>query len=252
MAFIEYRRVTDFSQLIKDINLEVTDVLYIPVFDSFADLGIGDGDPDKPGAIAGYMDGGKLKLATYNGDGTWSPVGSDPVTPTLQQVTDEGNTTSNAIQVTGSDGVNVATGSVVLDYATNLARLDLISGGQRHSGIFISNATVQLRLGPQAGATTLLSLRATYAEFHDGSGYKRVRGDDAVDDNDFVTKRQLDSVAPTRTPDPSLSFSTTSSDMDTAHPTANVGDIFYNVDGPSIYVATKIAPGIWEIRQSGT
>jgi|GEM_PF-2813712 len=136
MALLEYRRVTDFNQLVKDINVEITDLFYVPVFDSFGDLGIGDGDPDKPGAIAGYMDGDECKLAIYNGDGTWSSVGGSP--------------------------------------------------------------------------------------------------------------------SPTRTPDPSLNFATTSADMESSHPTAAIGDIFYNVDGTDIYVATKIATGIWQIQQSGT
>lgn len=57
---------------------------------------------------------------------------------------------------------------------------------------------------------------------------------------------------PSYTPDPSLNFATTSADMESAHPTAAIGDIFYNVDGTDIYVATKIASGVWQIQQSGT
>lgn len=60
------------------------------------------------------------------------------------------------------------------------------------------------------------------------------------------------SSGPTRTPDPSLNFATTSADMESSHPTAAIGDIFYNVDGTEIYVATKMANGVWQIQQSGT
>lgn len=75
MALIEYKRASDVIHLIQDINAEVTDLLYIPVVESFWDLSVGISDPDKPGAIAAYLDGDSYALAVYNGDGTWSPVG---------------------------------------------------------------------------------------------------------------------------------------------------------------------------------
>src|SRR5690606_18725352 len=74
MALIEYKRASDVLHLVQDMNMEVTDLMYIPVVETFADLSVGISDPDKPGAIAGYMDGGQCKMAIYNGDGTWSPV----------------------------------------------------------------------------------------------------------------------------------------------------------------------------------
>lgn len=92
MAMVEYKRATDVLHLVQDINMEVTDLMYIPVVETFGDLSVGISDPGKPGAIAGYMDGAKCKLAIYNGDGTWSPVGfvptrtpdpDLPATPTL-------------------------------------------------------------------------------------------------------------------------------------------------------------------------
>lgn len=85
MAYIEYRRFTDLKSLAQDSAVEVTDVLYVPIFDDFEDLSVILGDPNKPGAIAGYIDGGECKLATYNGDGTWSPVGSGSSSPTYTQ-----------------------------------------------------------------------------------------------------------------------------------------------------------------------
>ena len=77
MAYIEYGRFRDFKSLAVDIALRVDDILYIPLFEDFSDLDIGLGDPDDAGAIAAYMDGAVCKLAVYNGDGTWSPVGGD-------------------------------------------------------------------------------------------------------------------------------------------------------------------------------
>jgi len=79
MALNIYLRASDYQILVRDRFLEASDLMYIPVADSFGDLGIGDGDPDKPGAIAAYMDGDDVKLAIYQGDGTWIPVGSDGV-----------------------------------------------------------------------------------------------------------------------------------------------------------------------------
>jgi len=88
MALIDYIRASDVQHLVQDLYLEVTGVLYLPVYESFGDLDIMDGDPDKPGAIAAYLDGDGYGLAVYNGDGTWSPAGSsgptytnDPSTP---------------------------------------------------------------------------------------------------------------------------------------------------------------------------
>jgi len=77
MALIEYKRASDVLHLVQDMNMEVTDLMYIPVVETFADLSVGISDPDKPSAIAGYMDGAQCKVAVYNGDGTWSPVGGD-------------------------------------------------------------------------------------------------------------------------------------------------------------------------------
>lgn len=77
MALIEYKRGTDVLHLMQDINMEVTDLLYIPLVETFEDLSVGISDPEKPGAIAAYMEADSVKLAVYNGDGTWSPVGGD-------------------------------------------------------------------------------------------------------------------------------------------------------------------------------
>lgn len=79
MALSEYIRTNDLKRLVQDYYLEVGGVFYLPVFESFEVLDIMDGDPDKPGAAAAYMDGGKVLLASYNGDGTWSKgIGGDP------------------------------------------------------------------------------------------------------------------------------------------------------------------------------
>jgi len=104
MALIEYKRATDVLHLAQDINMEVTDLLYIPLVESFEDLSVGISDPDKPGAIAAYMDGDSVKLAVYNGDGTWSPVGSssgptytpDPSTPNTSALSYLNTTYPNA------------------------------------------------------------------------------------------------------------------------------------------------------------
>lgn len=81
MALNEYIRASDYRHLVQDLNLEAVELFYLPVAPSFAELSIGDSDPDKPGAIAAYMDGSKYKPAVYNGDGTWSPAGGNTYTP---------------------------------------------------------------------------------------------------------------------------------------------------------------------------
>lgn len=190
----------------------------------------------------------------YNNAGTWGSVGTIPTggdTPTLQQVTDEGNTTDNAIQVSGTDNADTGVDSAVVRYTGTDAIFSALIGGSEKAAVSLGSDSAVV----SAGASQVrLALSGTLgARFLGASSVLiTVKGADAVDDNDFVTKRQLDSVAPTRTPDPSLSFSTTSADMESAHPTAAIGDIFYNVDGTDIYVATKIATGIWQIQQSGT
>lgn len=98
----------------------------------------------------------------------------------------------------------------------------------------------------------------TVAQFK-GSVLGRMDGTSDPDgyESQFATQEYVDAEisnipVPSRDTDPSLNLATTSADMDFAHPTAAIGDIYYNVDGPSIYVATKMATGIWQIQQSGT
>src|SRR5690606_9143839 len=97
MALINYNRATDATHLVRDRNVEVLDLFYAPYAEVEGDLGIGDGDPAKPGAIASVSVDGEVKLAVYQGDGTWKIVG-ELDTPTLQEVTDEGNVTTNFIE----------------------------------------------------------------------------------------------------------------------------------------------------------
>lgn len=98
MALNIYLRASDYRALVRDRFLEVSDLMYIPVADSLEDLGIGAGDTGKPGAVAAYMDGAVCKLAVYNGDGTWSPVGGDSgPTYTPNNTLDPFSTTSAAL-----------------------------------------------------------------------------------------------------------------------------------------------------------
>lgn len=192
----------------------------------------------------------------FNNLGTWGSVGTVPTgssTPTLQSVTDEGNSTDNTIQVSGSDNTDGGIDSVAMSYLPNNGRIALITSGEQRATLYLTNGTAALWSG-LTGPRLIVGTSGGGTRFQNESGvFVTVKGADAVSDDDFVTKRQLDSSSsPTRTPDPSLSFSTTSADMESSHPTAAIGDIFYNVDGTEIYVATKIATGIWQIQQSGT
>ena len=144
MALITYIRVSDNLKLVRDKNLEVTDLLYIPVADSFGDLGIGDGDPAKSGAVAAYMDGDDVKLAIYQGDGTWEPVGADPTTPTLQEVTDEGSTTTNTITALGFNANNYVDVSGRIRVRTDEAGITFQDDIQNYSHLNLHSNIVRL------------------------------------------------------------------------------------------------------------
>lgn len=75
MALTNYNRATDETHLVRDRNVEVLELFYAPYVEDEGDLSIGDGDPDKAGAIASVLTGGEVKLAVYQGDGTWKIVG---------------------------------------------------------------------------------------------------------------------------------------------------------------------------------
>lgn len=81
MALNEYKRATDERHLVQDLNVEVMELLYVPYVEDEGDLSIGDGDPAKAGAIASVLTAGEVKLAVYQGDGTWKIVG-DSSAPT--------------------------------------------------------------------------------------------------------------------------------------------------------------------------
>lgn len=81
MALTNYNRATDETHLVRDINVEVLELFYAPYVEDEGDLSIGDGDPDKAGAIASVSVDGEVKLAVYQGDGTWKIVG-DSSAPT--------------------------------------------------------------------------------------------------------------------------------------------------------------------------
>lgn len=98
MALTNYNRATDETHLVRDINVEVLELFYAPYVEDEGDLSIGDGDPAKAGAIASVLTGGEVKLAVYQGDGTWKIVGGSSApssvltvseSPTLDWSTDE-------------------------------------------------------------------------------------------------------------------------------------------------------------------
>lgn len=119
MALIEYKRSSDVLHLVQDMNMEATDLLYIPLVESFEDLSVGISDPDKPGAIAAYMDGDECKLAIYNGDGTWSPVGGSPP-PTY--TFDPSTPNTNALSYLNSTYPNARPGDQVYKTAGGMRR----------------------------------------------------------------------------------------------------------------------------------
>src|SRR5690606_27224299 len=74
----------------------------------------------------------------YNNAGTWGSVGASPtggITPTLQQVTDEGNTTDNAIQVSGTDNADIGVDSGIVRYTGTDAILSALIGGSEKAAV---------------------------------------------------------------------------------------------------------------------
>lgn len=118
MALTNYNRATDETHLVRDRNVEVLELFYAPYVEDEGDLSIGDGDPDKAGAIASVLTGGEVKLAVYQGDGTWLIVGSGSPTYT----SDPSTPNTSALSYLNSTYPNAKPGDQVYKVASGMRR----------------------------------------------------------------------------------------------------------------------------------
>jgi len=185
----------------------------------------------------------------YNNAGSWGIVGTIPtggITPTLQQVTDEGNKTNNVIQVTGQGNVDLTQQSLVMSNQGATSQVSHASGGSVGGTLLMTANDARMGTGTGTGDNCLF-VGAAFSAFQTNAGSLTVvRGADAVGDDDLVTKRQLNSVAPTYTLDPSLPDPPTLSYLNANYPTAKPGDTVYWEGTTQIVTATCYAAGKWK------
>jgi len=140
----------------------------------------------------------------FNNDAGYITAGDVPI-PTLHQVTGEGNVTTNFIEVNGISIGKSGVGSDVrasIHYTGNQTRIYNWLSGNYTSGIIIDNGQVLIfnRYANSANpGGELIINQSGNASFVNGAenAFIPVSGADAISDDDFVTKRQLDSVSPT-------------------------------------------------------
>lgn len=118
--------------------------------------------------------------------------GNLAIIPTLQQVTTAGNSTSNAIQVTGFGSFG-AEDSLAMLYNpdTNIASISIIDGGIGKSSVNLFPDQVSIHNGTTEGQ---LILRNETGLISGAAFQGRVGASPAINDNDLVTKGQVADV----------------------------------------------------------
>ncbi|WP_353183598.1 hypothetical protein [Parapedobacter lycopersici] len=110
----------------------------------------------------------------------------------LQRVTGLGNTTTNAIQISGTGNLNVATNSGYARYVSNNFQVGLLNGGATAGLLNMSPTMVQLS---GTASNIGLILQNGVAAFRDGaSTLIRAKGAAGTESDDFVTLAQLNAM----------------------------------------------------------
>lgn len=106
---------------------------------------------------------------------------------TLQEVTDEGNTTSNAISISGGSNINTNITGLIL--TSSLGGGSIYSYNQGIPGGYISFGNTTIIRALSGAEFRLASGMNTSSSFN-----TRVSGLDAEEEDEFVTKKQLDNI----------------------------------------------------------
>lgn len=195
----------------------------------------------------------------FKAGGSWGLLGSwskEGAVPTLQEVTDEGNVTNNHIFITGQNPIpSSGEGAWISSPVSGAARyarledgditgqLSLGSGNPNYDAVLVGGGN-----GLAVQESTQLTLEPTGGRISRG-GFPNILKPltlaDAVNEDHAVTKRQLDAVAPTYTPDPSLPSTGILAYLNTNYPSANIGDVVYREGSTTVRKCTKYAASKW-------
>jgi|GEM_PF-3916267 len=174
MAKEVYKRTQSSPTRISDDDLKIESVFQPPFLDDSEEITVGE---DVKAALAATMVDGEYILLISQPDGTYKVIKGSGDAQTLQTVTDDGNSTTNAIQVTGS------------------GNLDL-----EKTGFFVAydedNSAVTLGYIKDGVSVSFLEFTKETPENPGLSVSSRMAGNPAINASDFVTKNQLDSAVP--------------------------------------------------------
>lgn len=156
---------------------------------------------------------------------------------TLEDSTNAGNHTQAGIGVTGAEGDAPADGVYITHNASGVSTIGHYRDGALEASIDITSANESVGSGIEFMAGGNAFVMRDTAKFS-----TRVQGEDAVDENDFVTKGQVEGLVSQVIVD-DTSGEMSKELLNDAYPDANVGTQVYVTSVSMMY--TKISPDGW-------
>lgn len=157
---------------------------------------------------------------------------------TLEDSTNAGNHTQVGVGITGEEGDPPTDGVYITHNASGVTAIQHYRGGAIEAGILITSENSEVGSGIELMAGGDSFVMREQAKFS-----TPVQGEDAVKDNDFVTKGQMESVISQVVIDDTSEEALTKEQLNTTYPNLNIGSQVYVPQVELMY--TKISADSW-------